>query len=139
MFDEKSCGVIPLRKNRGKWEVLLVQLHAGHWGFPKGHVEEGESSEMTARRELKEETGLVFQNFLTSDFLTEEYQFQRNNKVTSKLVIYYLAMVSGNPVIQQKEIKDSKWVPLSEVINYFTFPESQNTLFKLQSFLKNFE
>ena len=39
MIDEKSCGCIVLFKEK----VLLIKDTANHWGFPKGHVEPGET------------------------------------------------------------------------------------------------
>ena len=49
---EKSCGAIVL--DGGK--ILVIQQAEGHWGFPKGHVEAGETEVQTAIREIKEET-----------------------------------------------------------------------------------
>ena len=52
---EKSCGCIII--NNGK--VLLVyEKNRNFWGFPKGHMEEGETEIETALREVKEEVGL---------------------------------------------------------------------------------
>ena len=51
---EKSCGCIIIEKDK----VLLIQHIKGHWGFPKGHVEVGETERETAIREAKEETNL---------------------------------------------------------------------------------
>ena len=51
---EKACGCIII--DDGK--VLLVQQHQGFWGFPKGHVENGETEIQTAIREVKEETNI---------------------------------------------------------------------------------
>ena len=59
MKTEKSCGAVVLRKNQGRLQVLLIKhINGGHWAFPKGHVEPGETEEQTALREIKEETGL---------------------------------------------------------------------------------
>ena len=53
---EKSCGVILFNGQ----EVLLLQhpdsKNKGHWDFPKGHIENGETEPQTALRELAEET-----------------------------------------------------------------------------------
>ena len=59
MQHEKSCGAIVYRKFHGNIELLLIKnQNGGHWSFPKGHVEEGETEEQTAVREIMEETGI---------------------------------------------------------------------------------
>ena len=60
---EKSCGAI-IVSDSGR--ILLIHQRKGHWSFPKGHVESGETEEMTALREVKEEVGLDVR--LTPDF-----------------------------------------------------------------------
>ena len=56
MRKEKSCGCIIIDDNN---KVLLVYGNGSYfWGFPKGHVEDGESEVETAKREVKEEVGL---------------------------------------------------------------------------------
>ena len=53
---ETSCGFILVNFD----SVLLLQYPQGHWSFPKGHVEEGDSNHhSTAQRELEEETGIT--------------------------------------------------------------------------------
>ena len=59
MTYEKSCGGIVYRKFHGNTEILLIKhIKSGYWSFPKGHVENGETEEETAKREIKEETGI---------------------------------------------------------------------------------
>ena len=55
MKKEKSCGCIVFDSSN---RVLLVKMNAGHWSFPKGHVEQGETEEETALRETFEETNV---------------------------------------------------------------------------------
>ena len=53
---ETSCGFILFNYD----SILLLQYPQGHWSFPKGHIEEGETNHhATASRELAEETGIV--------------------------------------------------------------------------------
>ena len=54
---EKSCGAVIFRQ-APELEVLIIRQNQGHWCFPKGHVEGNEDETETARREVKEETGL---------------------------------------------------------------------------------
>ena len=56
---EKSCGGIIFYKTRQNVRILLVKNSNGrYWSFPKGHIEDGETEQETAIREIKEETGL---------------------------------------------------------------------------------
>lgn len=42
-IQEKSCGMIVFKKESDELKVLLVHHNVGHWGLPKGHVEENET------------------------------------------------------------------------------------------------
>ena len=55
---ERSCGAIVFKEMEGALYVLVIQHGAGHWSFPKGHMEAGESEHETAIREVAEETGI---------------------------------------------------------------------------------
>ena len=56
---EVSAGGIVFRRDAdGTARFLLIKDSYQHWGFPKGHLEEGESPAVAATRETREETGL---------------------------------------------------------------------------------
>lgn len=118
-----SFGIIPLRKERGEWKVLLVQLHQGHWGYPKGHPEANEAPLEAAKRELKEETGLSVERLLNVGPFQEKYSFSHHGQRIEKTVTYFLAVVSGDVVIQAHEIAAYKWVCVYEADNYVSFAE----------------
>ena len=48
---EKSCGCVIIENNK---VLLILQQNDAYWGFPKGHVENGETEIQTAKREVKE-------------------------------------------------------------------------------------
>ena len=51
-FMRNSCGAVVFRKYHGNTELLLIKhTVGGHWAFPKGHVESGETETQTALRE----------------------------------------------------------------------------------------
>ncbi len=134
---EYSCGVIPLKKKTGKWFVFFVQLHAGHWGFPKGHPEEGESHIVTAQRELLEETGLTIHKILSETPLDEKYIFSFKGELINKTVHYFIAEVHGEPLIQKEELADGKWVELSDAKDVATFKETKRLCDLLGQVLKS--
>jgi len=124
---EHSYGIIPLRKHRGAWRVLLVQHGtSGYWGFPKGHAEEGESPREAALRELFEETHLEVVRFLSESILEEHYSFYRQSQQVDKTVFYLIAEVRGSIKLQKAEIRSSRWIPLLEATHALTYETDKN-------------
>lgn len=131
---EKSCGAVIWRETSGKREYLLVQNKKpgakGHWGFPKGHTEEGETEEQTARREIFEETGLSVGDFVKGFRTVTHYSPVPN---VEKDVVYFLAKADGDVTVQECEIADYKWLPYKDAKATLTFDYS--ILDKAESFL----
>lgn len=132
MTYEASYGIIPLENKANIWHVLLIQHGAGHWGFPKGHPEDGEEPRQTAARELQEETGLTVFRFLTALPLIEKYQFFVRHQRIEKTVTYFLAEVVGDVVLQVEEVQAFKWVPLAEAATFVTFPAAKALCHQVQ-------
>ena len=101
-FHERSAGVIPFRRE-GDLGLLYLVLHSAtvrnpraKWEFPKGGVEQGESSRQTAAREFQEETGIVDWSFLNGFERTLSYTYIRRGRKVVKTVVYYLAEVGNS-------------------------------------------
>ncbi|MFA5250568.1 MAG: NUDIX domain-containing protein [Parachlamydiales bacterium] len=135
--DRKTIGTLVFQKEKQLWEVFLVQKAQGHIGFPKGHPLKGERPEITAERELFEETGLKVENYLSPDPLVENYTFQRDGKKVLKTVGYYLAEVQGKVVLDSSEIVDGFWVPVEEMSVKISFEQGKELAAKALSFLQN--
>ncbi len=130
---EKSCGAIVYRKHHGNTEILLVRhLKSGHWSFPKGHIEAGETEEDTARREIKEETGLDV--LLDTGFReTVNYSPKKNTK---KTVVYFVGMVASHELIpQQDEISELRWLEIEQAGNVLTYDNDKLLANKAKSFI----
>jgi bis(5'-nucleosidyl)-tetraphosphatase len=132
---EFSYGIVPLHFHENKWEVLIIQDYGGHWAFPKGHKESDESPQQAAERELKEETGLSISQFLLDLPLTETYTFTFRGEKIFKTVQYFLALVKGEIVVQEDEIKSCRWAPLKEAEIILSFKEGKNLLKQAVQFL----
>lgn len=134
-MEEKSCGVIPFKIEKGKIKFLLIRHHAGHWGFPKGHQNPGESNIETAERELKEETGLEIEKIYKKAYL-ERYAYKRDNNLKRKQVYYFIGQVkSGEVRIQPEEIMDYAWATFDQAVELINFAEMRKILEKAQNFL----
>lgn len=123
--NEHSYGIIPLKLLDKQCKVLLIRHGHGHWSFPKGHKERGETSYSAACRELKEETGLEIRCLLETPEIKEDYIFTRMGAKVSKRVLFFIAFVHGRVVLQKEEVTAYKWLPFDEAEKLLTFPESK--------------
>lgn len=132
---EHSAGAVIYRKrDGGELEYLIVQSIVNHnWGFPKGHLENDETAQEAAKREVFEEVGLKPEFDFAFKEKTE-YQLTPNK---AKTVAYFIAKyLHGQKVKTQKEeIKDSKWVSLSEAKQYLTEHGKMRVLTKAQAYI----
>ena len=115
MKEIKSCGCIVIHQGK----VLIIKQHQGFYGFPKGHMEKNETEFETAKRETKEETGIDV--IIIKEKRYEVSYYTRKNNL--KKVIYFLAYPKNklDIHIQEEEILEAKWVPITEVENILTY------------------
>lgn len=136
MQKDESFGVIPLSCARGLWEVFLIQHQRGrYWGFPKGHAEPGETPQQAAFRELKEETNLEIVRYLQKEPLSEQYYFMMEGRRIFKRVLYFIAEVEGTVKLQEKEIQNGVWLPLTDAIEKVTHAEGKAILSQVEKIL----
>jgi len=137
MIEDRSFGIIPLRKIGDEWEVFLIQHKNGlHWGFPKGHQNHLESEVEAAIRELKEETGLHVESLLSDEPFIDSYQFIKDGVHIFKTVSYFLYVVSGDVHLQTEEIISGNWYEFNQARSILTFDESKKILDCVKEFLK---
>ena len=126
MKREKSCGALVVRKNGEQYDlVLLRHRFGGHWSFPKGHVEAGETERQTALREVKEETGLSIRLY---DGFRESVEYFPQAGV-KKQVVYFLGEALGDELVpQEEEISELIWTPLLEAAGLVTFANDKRLI-----------
>ena len=130
---EYSCGAIIYRRN-DELEYLIIQEMPGHWFFPKGHVEKGETEEETAKREIFEEVRESV-NFISGykEVMTYFIRSDAKQKVTfflSELPVKELAF-------DKKEIKDAKWLNLESALKRLDHDDSRTLLSKTDLWIKS--
>ena len=122
---ETSCGFILLNYD----SVLLLQYPQGHWSFPKGHVEEGETDHhTTASRELAEETGIVDISIDDHWATRTQYTFRRKGRMVPKQVYWYIAETSELDVTISHEHTNYMWLDFDEAETQLTFEQEKDIL-----------
>lgn len=121
---EKSCGAVIFDGDR----VLVIQQVKGHWGFPKGHVEPGETEVETAIREIKEETNLDVE-------INEKYRYVERyspEEGIEKDVIFFIAKKTGGEIkVQEEEVTATEWLLPEDAIEKVTYDSSKRILEKV--------
>ena len=123
-----SAGGVVIQNN----EVLLIySASRNSYAFPKGTIDEGETKDITAIREVKEETGY---NVEILDFLGD-YTFEFDSKDGNryiKTVSYYLMQLADleapQPNLQEGEDFKNLWIPLDKAYDILTFEDSKAIL-----------
>ncbi len=110
-----SAGVVVVRHTGDGWRVLLLRVY-NYWDCPKGVVEQGEDPLVTARREVREETGIEELEFRWGEEFIETPPYSKN-----KVARYYLAATTTidvklpvNPQLGAPEHHEFRWLSFGE-------------------------
>lgn len=117
-----SAGGIVYRVVDGRVEVVLCGREQPEvWALPKGTPDLGESTEQTALREVREETGLEVS--LEKDAGEIEYWFTKPDARVHKRVKFYLMHANGGSTDDHDpEFDRVRWFPSKEAIRVMTYP-----------------
>ncbi len=127
---ELSAGGVIYRTTPGDTQVLLIRDSYGHWGFPKGHVEPGETGEEAALRECREETGLDRLE-IAGGVATTDWYFRLGGAVVHKYCDYYLLIADpGEEAVPQRTegIRECIWLSPAEAVERVTYENARQVL-----------
>lgn len=104
------------------------------WSLPKGHLEQGESAEEAAIREVREETGLLGE--VVAPLGTIDFWFMAQEQRIHKTVHHYLMrMTGGELTADDVEVDEVMWVPLQELASRLTYKDERNLVAKVPGIL----
>jgi 8-oxo-dGTP pyrophosphatase MutT (NUDIX family) len=123
-----QAGAIAVRQRGKEPEVVLVRSRrTGDWIFPKGHIEEGETADETAVRELEEEAGVTGEALTVvgaSRFRLNGEQFE---------VTYYLVRSLSSQ--RSPEMREVKWCRFDEARTLLEFADARRLLDKAEKLI----
>ncbi|MBE6617480.1 MAG: NUDIX domain-containing protein [Ruminococcaceae bacterium] len=137
MKKEKSCGAIIFTRDGDRLKYVIIHQTNGIYCFPKGHMENGETEEETALREIREEVGLdvtLIDGFRQPD----EYKFSLNGDlVIQKEVVYFLAEFEDQtPHPQESELFDVYLMTLEEALDTLSFDGMKQFLREADGYIR---
>ena len=138
-MDQVSAGGIAFRWRDAKTEVAIVSVKPSlRWQLPKGIVDPGESPEITAVREVREEAGV--ETILLSLIETIEYWYRavRYGKPVRyhKFVHFYLLEYrSGDVSDHDNEIAEARWVSFDKAIEMLAFKSERGVIEKAREMI----
>jgi 8-oxo-dGTP pyrophosphatase MutT (NUDIX family) len=111
VHDGDVIVVVPVKRDAHHRRVL---------GLPKGHLDEGETEEAAASREVTEETGVIAE--LIEKLGDVEYSYERRGRRRNKRVSFYLFQYrSGSLEDHDHEIEEARWMPLEKATRELTY------------------
>ena len=127
---EVSAGGIVFRRDAdGSARFLLIRDSYRHWGFPKGHLEDGESPVVAAMRETREETGLA-QLVVQGPIRIIDWHFRFRGRYIHKYCHFFLfESPDGECTPQLAEgITAVRWEPLDRALEVLSYDNARGVL-----------
>lgn len=131
---ECSAGAVVFTEVDGERKYVIIRSREGYYGFPKGHIEAGETEIDAALREIREEVGL--QVSILPDFLVVDEHEIPHKKGVIKRIVYFAGRYEGQEIrYQRKELSGASLMTFDEAMRVFQFENSKRILTEAEAFL----
>jgi ADP-ribose pyrophosphatase YjhB (NUDIX family) len=138
--DETSAGGLVVDADRER-AVLIGRLDRHGkllWSLPKGHIEDGETIEQTALREVKEETGISAR--VLGPLGTIDYWFVAERRRVHKTVHHFLLEAVGGELCDEDvEVTEVAWVPIADLESTLAYTDERALVRKARQLFDNEE
>lgn len=126
---EVSAGGVIYRRTEDGFAFGLISTKGGtRWQLPKGKQEQGETLEMTAAREVAEETGLFGTVQAPLDSIDIWFSVSDRGRSTRRHKVVHFFLLEyhhGSTNDHDNEVDDACWFPADEALNRLTFPSER--------------
>ena len=140
-LEQVSAGGVAFRQNNSDFEIAIVAVNPSRrWQLPKGIVDAGESEQIAALREVREEAGI--ETDLIEKIETIEYWYVGNERGSRvryhKFVHFFLVKYrAGNVENHDFEVAEARWVKIEEALKMLAFKNERDVVEKAARLIKN--
>jgi 8-oxo-dGTP diphosphatase len=135
--DQVSAGGVAFRRVGSKVEVAIVSVKPSlRWQLPKGIVDPGETTELTAIREVREEAGIeteLIDLIETVQYWYQRVQYGKRIRYHKYVHFYLLQYRAGDVADHDHEIAESRWVGFDEALEMLAFQSERNVVEKARA------
>ena len=130
-----TAGAVVFRGEPGKALYLLIKNSKGHWDFPKGHIEKGETRISACRREVREETGIDQMSIVPGFIKKRRWSFKEGGVKAVKDCWFFLAKADNKRIRLSKEHSKGGWYPVSAGLRLLRYPGQRSLLRQAGKFI----
>ena len=128
---EVSAGGVVFRTGAGGYDVALIRTHEDRWQLPKGWIEDGESPERTAVREVREEAGIDAE--VVAPLGRIEYWYTSTYdaepaRVHKFVHVFLLRYLGGSTEDHDHEVREARWVEIGEAERMLAFRDERRMM-----------
>ena len=142
-LDQISAGGVAFRLSEFEPEVAIVAVSPSErWQLPKGLIDKGESPEVAALREVREEAGIETELLAPIDIVEYWYVSERLGRRVRyhKFVHFFLLAYRGGDVSNHDhEVTEARWVSINEAIRMLAFKSERAVVEKAREMIVAFE
>ena len=126
---EVSAGGVVFRSAADGPLFLLIRDSYDNWGFPKGHLEDGEAPDAAALREVAEETGLS-RVVVRARLRTIDWHFRFRGRLIHKICHFFLMETGDAETCPQRAegITACRWLPYADAVRVISYANAREVL-----------
>lgn len=130
--DQTSAGGVVFRGEGDHVEVVIILVGGqNRWQLPKGLVDKGESPEVTAVREAREEGGItseIVQHIETIEYWYAGLENGIRVRFHKRVHFYLMKYLSGSTTDHDFEVTEARWVPIEDAANQLAFDNERRVM-----------
>ena len=137
--EQVSAGGVAFRRTKKNLKLVIVSVKPSlRWQLPKGIVDPGETPEVTAVREVREEAGVeteLLELIDTVEYWYQRVQYGKHIRFHKFVHFYLLQYIDGSVKDHDHEIAEARWVNFEEALEMLAFKSERDVVAKAQELI----